>query len=509
MMESVEGSNSSVFLGESGCRIDDEIRSDPYGACTEGSLHLNSDEDEDTTSSFRSSFVYGESGCRIEDEILKMRDDPSGVCSNLVLDSDSYDDGDSSTFQTLSTTSRTYNSSNKSSGICSFLTGETTYNDSITDFGENTVEGYQHRRHRTTNTLNRMSIDSTIHRSENDMKEVTIMPIGTKSRAHFLVKGSPKIPYSVAGICSKTGLSRDKSKPRYLFKSRRTGRIFHRIKPRPILMDTSQYSPNTQRKRTAVHQNTQGDQESPEVLILYSDQDDISLLTTTAFASANPKASIKLELDAENTTYCIVNNQNNTKAPNENGLEGNNDTEGIVKSSKWRWRKEVPRHKASVLKNPFWNRKFSSKNMANSKVKVEETEFDQTNAGKPLANEEIDTARENEEVGKKLGKTTRGTRLGFLDNITRRFLTSQKSDENRGRGSEDTSDVVEEKGVVVNTDGSITNHKVVYTYRKDDNDISRELKVLKIDEDFVPEEKSSDILIRIEVRIRFSVCNFF
>lgn len=522
---------SACISETSGCNFGDGIRKSSSDSCTKLAFdpNLYSFGDNDTTSSFRSSraySVFGENGC---DDI---REDSSGLCSNIILHSDSftYGDGDSSTFQTLSTTSRTNRSSYSSPGIFSFLTGDTTCNDSVTEYGRNEDEEtqsekenkhsyprQQKRLHKTTNTSNRMTIENILHSGDHELKEVTIMPIRTKSRAQFIVKGAPKIPYSVAGICTKKGLSRDKSKPKHRVKVN-SGRMFHRIKPKPVLTNASKTSlsrsNNVGKKKPTTKtrtRKTNKGQSSSELIVVYSEQDDVSLLTTPAFTPVSPQNKTKLKLNSNDTKFCIVNGNDGNKMINEDGHKKGGVREDKAKKKK-KWRKEAPQpspipreyidsveiqytnsSQSLPRKQSFWNRKSPLPDSAPSfNVTIEKTEIVQMTSDEALTNEEIDSIVEDEEFQtKKKGKV-----LGLIGSIGKNPLSptsSRKKSKQEGvaLGEEDM------KEVVVNKDGSVTNYKV--SYKMGDDDLSRELKVSKVDESLVPCDDSTDILVRIQV----------
>lgn len=391
------------------------------------------------------------------------------------------------------------------------------------------------------------SIDKVVSKNQPEMKEVTIMPIGSRSRAHFVVKGAPKINYSVAGMCTNQGLQRSsRSKQKYRLESPRTGRVFHRIKPRPVLMDTTKLSANS-----AMQRNSTGNQTRPQtlehhknkVLTVNVEEDDISMITTPTIdlTASTPKALLLQEPEGKLSPTMIVSDpeekpslsvqldktkikpgateveSTTTESPNSEGKsESGNRSE-----SNMSWRKKVPgttnipqesiesveiefneKSISSNLKTPLWNK--STETHTNFNIIIEEVEIDQETAGRPLSPKEIKklTAGNNsKQLGRrKLRTLIRGTKHGLFSSIARMSSAQNHDVDAKQNDHERTLEVQKERKLIVNADGLVSNRKVIY--RKIGTGESSEMKVLKINEDIIPKQESSDVLIQIEVRFR-------
>ena len=459
------------------------------------------------------SYIKDLKGCRLDNE---MRRDVGETCAHLLLHSESYDD--TSTFQSLSTTqtSYTYESSSHSPGILSFFTGETTCNDSITDNGDNDKEnqsgsyGQRQSPSTSTKTSNSISLSNILGSDREEMKEVTIMPIRSRSRAQFFVKGAPKRAHSVAGVRSRTGLSRDKSITQYRRKSHKSGKLIQRIKSRPILTDNSKPTiPKRRILRNRVRKEQRKSTTRDVPLILHAHEDDVSLLTTPALDPVkDQKSATRVELDAEKTNHCIV--LGNNTAPTSRGVDD------ISKLGEWR--KEIPQPEPSpreiiesvevtydpiVPKKSFWNRNksVSSQNEIaryNVTAEMNENTNDQATTCEPLLDDTTLPNSNGEQVKPRIRKRRKSR---FSASITK-SLSSKKTDNSPEVDKEtpDPEKIEEQKEIVINPDGSVMNQKVVYKMNRDsETNKSSELKVLESGEDLVPKKESSDILVRVEV----------
>jgi len=99
------------------------------------------------------------------------------------------------------------------------------------------------------NTRRELGFDQFIH-IRPVTKEVTVMNVGTRSKVEFRVKDAPRVPYRITAMCStKPGLNRRRSKQHDKVEAARTRGFWNRNKPRPrpILMDMSKITVNSNR----------------------------------------------------------------------------------------------------------------------------------------------------------------------------------------------------------------------------------------------------------------------
>lgn len=359
-------------------------------------------------------------------------------------------------------------------------------------------------------------------------KEITVMTIGSKSKAYMLVKGPPKFPYSVADMVGNKGLERKKPSQRYRIQEPRTGGLFHRIKPRPVMMDTSKFPVKSVKNRPSNLQDRIPDNYHGRSIMPSVEDDSVSALS-------DPITSPQKVVQDKSLKQSIFNKNKNVSGKSlfqenkmqtvEEQLDEDDDTQ--TSRPKPKWRKPVPDHAvlspkecidvyevalveditntdenlpSSASRKFFKSRTKLKERNVTFDVKAEESEIDQIDAGKPLSAFELKRildsrldSKQDSRLGKKaLGKTMTRTKLESLGALSK----SGSGDTNT---SHSTSSRLKAKSaeLEMNADGTIRNEKIVYSTF---GGVATEtMALIKIDEDIVPIPESTKVLVQIEV----------
>lgn len=96
-------------------------------------------------------------------------------------------------------------------------------------------------------------------------KEITVMAIGSRSRAQVKVSAPSRVPFSISGMSNANLNQRSKKDNRFKVPESRTGGMFHRIQPRPVMMDTSKFPVPSIKDRPAQLQHRISDNYHPQV----------------------------------------------------------------------------------------------------------------------------------------------------------------------------------------------------------------------------------------------------
>lgn len=354
-------------------------------------------------------------------------------------------------------------------------------------------------------------------------KEITVMTIGSKSKAYMLVKGPPKFPYSVSDMVGNKGLERKKASQRYRIQEPRTGGLFHRIKPRPVMMDTSKFPVKSVKNRPSKLQDRIPDNFHGRIMPSL-EEDSVSCLTDPIIPpqkviqdkSLKQSKFNKNKMDSGKSSF-----QGNKMQTVEEQLDEDDDTQ--TSKPKPKWRKPVPDYAVLSPKEcidvyevalveditytdeilpPSASRKFFK---SRSKLKernvtfdvtAEESEIDQIDAGKPLSPYELkrilDSRLDSRLGNKVLGKTMTRNKTGLIGALRK-----------CGSGDTNTSHSSRLKGkraeLEINADGTILNEKIVYSTF---GGVATEtMALIKIDEDIVPMPESTKVLVQIEVSL--------
>ena len=359
-------------------------------------------------------------------------------------------------------------------------------------------------------------------------KEITVMTIGSKTKAHMLVQAPPKVPYRVAEMCPNQGLTkRRKSAQRYRMQDPRTGGLFHRIKPRPIMMDTSRFPVNSLKNRSRNLQDRISDNFQTQIIQSSLQEDEIMSAITDPVGSPRAGAtvsdtqiqSIQEYRDDDNgiQNVCLGNNVQ-TLSLGENrdvitgGVRNAGGSRDLDVDSQTKWRKPVPLESEvspkelietyeveCETKTASSPRRFFFKSRSKPKVsaltfrvKAEESVIDQNDAGKPLAPTEIKMIQ-SATNGNKLGKAVRRSKLGIVGAFSKSNSFDTKGSETKNIKLLKTKD----KQLKIEEDGSVANDKIVYSTFG--GKPTETIKLIRVDEDIVPPPRSSKVLMQIEV----------
>jgi hypothetical protein len=443
-------------------------------------------------------------------ENSKLGNDITTTCNDLVYSSNSFESGSSLESEELESKENMKNS----------------YNRRDQDYGTTEI----------------------VDRRKNVQKEVTVMTIGSKSKAHMLVQAPPKFPYHVAKMCPNTDLKkRTKSAQRYRIQDPRTGGLFHRIKPRPIMMDKSKFPVNSLKKRSSNLQDRSPDNFQGRYVPFVHDDDNFLVFSPSVLSSKAGVIGKSSKFNFFNRKKFLSNDHNREdngkqakffgtlvrkirklREKNDDGraLSPVEDRDHMLNSvvcdaesieilsagPETKWRKSVPLQLESMTlpkeqidayeveceaetdntaKQFFKSRSRPKSSNLTFHVKAEESEIDQNDAGKSLSKKELQKFKESKQGSEsKLGVLVRKTKLG----ISRKFSNNKGSD--IPTISKHLKTNCEE--LHINEEGGVTNTKIVYS-TFGGNPIET-MKIIQVNEDIVPSPESFNVLVQIEVR---------
>jgi hypothetical protein len=358
-------------------------------------------------------------------------------------------------------------------------------------------------------------------------KEITVMTVGSKSKAYMLVKGPPTFPYSVADMLGNKGFERKKPSQRYRIQEPRTGGLFHRIKPRPVMMDTSKFPVKSVKNGPSNLQDRIPDNFHGRIMPS-PEEDCVSCLSDTIISPSKVLQDKRLKQSNCNKKKMDRSGkssfQGNKMRTVEEQLDEDDDTQTSKPKSKWR--KPVPAYAVlppkecidvyevalvedvtnsdeilppSALRKFFKARSKLKERNVTFDVTAEESEIDQIDAGKPLSAHELnrilgsrlDSRLENKVLGNAMTRNKQGL-IGAL-------RKSLSGDTNISHSSHSLSSQLKGKSaeLEMNADGTILNEKIVYSTF---GGVATEtMSLIKIEEDIVPMPESTKVLVQIEV----------
>ena len=364
-------------------------------------------------------------------------------------------------------------------------------------------------------------IEQLIHRRK-VTKEVTIMNIGSKSKGQFRIKGVQRVPYRVADMCANKnpGLNGRQSKQRYRVENPKNGGMFQRIKPRPVLMAASRFPVNTNTSTVCQMklEDKIQDKQDDEIYLESTHADDVSLLSSPATpprAYEEVPSSLEKRVNAEQdiTTghrlkivpqWRKLNKATAIVSPKENI-----DTVEVEYTEETRLGPSLPvQRKISFGRSPSLPKK-NNVTMDTLNVIVEKSEIDQNDAGRPLTLEEMKRMEKAQEqnfsANKRLGHTLRKTTQGFLkplQALSKSLSADTHNLTDSKRIERQPYDEAVQTETILNKDGTVPNQKVVYNQH---GGVAKEnMKLVRADEDLVPDQDSSDILLQVEVSTKSS-----
>ena len=348
-------------------------------------------------------------------------------------------------------------------------------------------------------------------------KEITVMTIGSKSKAYMLVQGPPRFPYSVADMVGNKGLERKRSSQRFRIQEPRTGGLFHRIKPRPVMMDTSKFPVKSVKNRPPQLQARIPDNYHGRIMSS-AEEDNVSALSEPiSFQNGIQDKSLKQSMFNKNTVESGKSSFQ-FRGKKMQSVEEHLDEDDCTHTSR-KWRKSVPDHAeifpkecidvyevefveditntdenlpSSPARKFFKSRSQLKERNVTFDVKAEESEIDQIDAGKPLSAFELKRIRDSKLVKRVLGKTMKKNKKGLSGSVV-------KCESVDTHISHITSNQLKAKSAVLemNADGTIRNEKIVYSTF---GGVATEtMALIKINEDIVPIPESAKVLLQIEV----------